>query len=119
MNKLYTTLITLTSLLHITLSQASDALPDIFIEAYLDGCTEYTSKETCLCEAEIRYNNLSDKEKGLVIIILEIDATSPTKNNKKLYKSAMSQYDHDGSIYKSVLAKKERIETIISDKCNI
>ena len=120
MHKLSTTLVTLVFLLFTPSIQAIDAPPEVFVDAALDGCTKYASKQYCLCEAQIRYDNLTDKEKGLMTIILEIEATNSNSNLnlKKLYKSSKEKYDPDGNIQKGIIAKKDKIEKEIRKKCN-
>ena len=105
MNRLIAISLILVSLMVSSVSQSDETARSEFIKAY---CDPSKNSESCLCEAQIWYDYLTDEQKGLIQVGLEIQSSNTELN---------TTYDPTGRIQKELDNIKLKIDKIIRDRC--
>ena len=116
MNKLVILLFITTSFWLSNVSLASETPRDDFIKTF---CKTSQADKYCVCEAKLRYEVLSDEQKGFMQLGVEIQLTNPDLSNDEINDIIVSTYDPTGRIGTELKATMQNIDESIKNKCNI
>ena len=106
-----------TLIFFVNATHANNSVPNVFAFSSIKSCAQSHSKEYCICEADLMYDSLTDKEKELSILISALELNNLDLNQDDLYKLLLEQHDYDASILKEIGMKRDKISKETDKKC--
>jgi len=101
-------------------SHANDISPDMITKAMMESCIKRNiSEELCLCELNIWNKKLTDKQRGFLLVGLELENSNSNLSTDEIMDIMTKSYDSDGEIQKKVLELKPIVDSEVKDKCKI
>ncbi len=114
MNRLIAISLILVLFIVSSVSQSGEGARSEFTKAY---CDPSRNSESCLCEAQVWYDNLTDEQKGFIQAGLEIMHSNTELSNSEISEIINNTYDPGGRIQKELDRMKPKIDKMIRSRC--